>query len=81
MEIHELTPEKRAMLFYSIYPYDNDMCRQMCEIVTQIISDAVLEEREVNARIAEAVDTGVAAKIRERTGSCAKATSQLGFFG
>lgn len=68
MNWSELTPEKRARLFANFYPHNDASCRQMSELVANLVTTAVLEERESNAIIAEQCDSEETARlIRART--------------
>lgn len=68
MNLMEMTPEKRAKFISNFYPHNDATSRQMSELLASIVTNAVLEERESNARIADKCGSKETAKlIRART--------------
>lgn len=66
MDLRTLTPEKRARFFVNFYPHNDALVQQMSDMMANLISNAVLEEREANAAIAEAEGSAAGAWVAEQ---------------
>jgi len=75
--IHAETPDKRVARIMTEYKFKSDFERRFAAEMVKLISVAVLEEREANARIADEISGYAAGKIRART-TCETDTSQQG---
>ena len=70
------TPETRISRIMTEFNFKSDAQRYFTAEMVQIISNAVLEEREANARIAEVIDVEIARRIRQRSSQCETDTLQ-----